>query len=83
LLSGTRQRLEDHIDECGRLHRQLRRQVKSLSHQAENEFMAMRAERDRMHSENGAAIRELRAVVWKFGFAILGVLLGLAASQHI
>lgn len=45
--------------------------------------MAMRAERDRMHAENGAAIRELRAVVWKFGFAILGVLLGLAASQHI
>jgi hypothetical protein len=83
MMMGTRQRLEDHIGECTRMNRQLRRQVRALSHQTESQFMGMRAERDRMHAENGAAIRELRAVVWKFGFAILGVLLGLAASQHI
>ena len=82
-MMGTRQRLEDHIGECGRMSRQLRRQVRALSHQTEAQFMGMRAERDRMHAENGEALKEIRAIVWKFGFTILSVLLGLAVSQHI
>ncbi len=80
---GTRQRLEDHIEECGRHHGRVREQITGLGQEVREDFAAMRAERDRMHGENGAALKELRGVVWKFGFTILGVLLGLAVSQHI
>ena len=80
---ATRQRLEDHIDECGRQHGQVRKQIKGLERHSIARFAVMTAERDRMHAENGAAIKELRGVIWKFGFTILVALLGLAASQHI
>lgn len=80
---SANRRIDDHILECGRRYQGLLSTIDRNAEHVRSEFQESRTDRDRMHSENGVAIKELRALIWKFGFTIIVVLLGLAYSQHI
>ena len=82
-LFGTRQRLEDHIDECGRLHRQLRDQLHDMAEQNRRDFAAMRSERDRMHEENGERVDGIDRTLMKVALSIVTAFLLAMVSQHI
>jgi len=87
---GANRRLDDHIEQCGERHQDVLKRIRSLGKQARaehdelrTELVAMAARTAEMHQQNSARGEKTQALVVKFGFGIVTILLALAASQHI
>ena len=79
---GAHRRIDDHILECRERHRRLMAQIDAHNSETRDSFAAMRAERDRMHAENGERVDRIDRTLMKVALSIVTAFLLAMLSQH-
>lgn len=83
MMFGANRRLDDHIAQCGERHQDVLKRIDDGLSEVHVQFESMRAERDRMHAENGERVADLDRTLMKVALSIVTAFLLTMISQHI